>query len=215
MKHKIIIPISISLLSCWLWYILGHSLIIGILVTILSLTFYNKKIYISYLLLFLISALIFRQVYDKNIFLTSILENDGLEKEEVFFSKDFGKLYKNRIGIYLHKSVGLPIFKLQKNLFYNLDPNQYFFAGHPRERANAVEFEKFSFIFLPFFIIGLYFLVSEPIISIIFFVMVTTFMSVFVNPGYILGPVLFFPILVYLISLGLEKTILWLKNIYR
>lgn len=47
-------------------------------------------------------------------------------------------------------------YKIKANFSEIVDPNLYFFANHPRERVGVVEFEKFPYIFLPAFLIGLF-----------------------------------------------------------
>ncbi len=58
------------------------------------------------------------------------------------------KLAENKAGHFF--------YKYQRNLFQGLDPNFYFFANHPRERAGILEKEKFSWFFLIPFLAGLY-----------------------------------------------------------
>lgn len=142
--YKFLIPVFVSISSFWIWRILDGSAVVGLLVILLAVTLCVKKIYLSYLLLFLISILIFKQAYDRNIFITGSLENSKLQKEEVFLAEGFGKLYRNRVGVFLYKVVSLPIYKIQKNLFYNLDPNQYFFAGHPRKEQMHWNLKNFQ-----------------------------------------------------------------------
>jgi hypothetical protein len=213
-NYKFLVPVIISILSFWVWRILNGSLIVGILVILSVTALYVKKIYLSYFLLFLIAVLVFRQGFDRTVFVTNGLENSKIQKEEVFLANGFGKLYRNRIGIFLYKTVSPPVFKLEKNLFYNLDPNQYFFAGHPRERADALEFEKFSAFLLPFFLIGIYLIIKRPVTSVIFFVVISVVLSSFISGSYALGPVMLCPVLIYFISSGFEQSLLWLRNIF-
>jgi len=48
--------------------------------------------------------------------------------------------------------------RMAESLFENLDPNQYFFGNHPRERTGHIEIQKLIFIFLPFSLVGFIFL---------------------------------------------------------
>jgi len=49
----------------------------------------------------------------------------------------------------------LVLYRIQENLGQVLSPNLYFFANHPNERVGIKEHEKFPYILLPFFVIGL------------------------------------------------------------
>ncbi len=91
-------------------------------------------------------------------------------------------LHQQRLNLYpkilfniLNKQINLPlanIFELRKesiaisnlqvNFSQTLDLNFYFFASHPREVIGIPIIEKFSFILLPFFLIGLYQLIKSP-----------------------------------------------------
>lgn len=212
-KFRFTLPIIVSLFSFWIWRVFANSIFLGIILVVASLAIFYKRFFLSLFLFLLLSGLVFNQAYDKSIFTTSSLENYTLENREVYFVRDFGKFYTNRFGIFLHKNVSYPLFKIQKNLFYNFDPNQYFFAGHPRERADGLEFEKFSFLFLPFFLIGLFISLEKFTKREALLIAGIIFLSTFFNPGYSLGSLLFFPLLVCLISLGIERVIIWLKDI--
>lgn len=48
----------------------------------------------------------------------------------------------------------------EDNFGLSVDPNYYFFANHPRERVEVAEIEKLSFVWLPFFLVGLLNLVN-------------------------------------------------------
>lgn len=52
------------------------------------------------------------------------------------------------------KNITVAATRMAESFFENLDPNQYFFANHPRERVGHVEIQKLIFIFLPFSLIG-------------------------------------------------------------
>ncbi|MDO8573679.1 MAG: hypothetical protein Q7R77_02915 [Candidatus Daviesbacteria bacterium] len=59
------------------------------------------------------------------------------------------------LGRYLGNKPEYMFYKFEQNLLRSMDLNLYFFGSHPRERSGIREFEKFSFLFLPFFIFGL------------------------------------------------------------
>lgn len=64
-------------------------------------------------------------------------------------------MFNIHLGRYLENKPLYIFHKFEQNLLRTLDVNLYFFGNHPRERAGIREFEKFSFLFLPFFILGL------------------------------------------------------------
>src|SRR3989304_8146081 len=49
----------------------------------------------------------------------------------------------------------LSLYRIQNNLSEALSPNLYFFSNHPNERVGIKENEKFPYVLLPFFVIGL------------------------------------------------------------
>ena len=62
-----------------------------------------------------------------------------------------------QIGYYLDaKPEVLVTRKIINGVIRQFDPNIYFFAGHPRERIGVAEFEKFPYILLPVFLVGVY-----------------------------------------------------------
>jgi hypothetical protein len=67
-----------------------------------------------------------------------------------------------QIGYYLEaKPEVVKLRKITRNFLAQLDLNLYFFAGHPRERIGVDEYEKFPYILLPIFLIGLFFEIKE------------------------------------------------------
>jgi len=70
------------------------------------------------------------------------------ERRSYYRSAALGRLTENKLTFLL--------YKYQKNFFQGLDPNFYFFANHPRERPGIKETEKFSWLFLIPFLVGLY-----------------------------------------------------------
>jgi hypothetical protein len=102
-------------------------------------------------------------------------------------------------------------YRLTKNLAEIVDPNLYFFANHPRERAGFKEFEKFPYILFPLFVIGT--LVSIKLrnkkfllASFIIPACVLTFIGS-TNP---FGPFSLFPFLTVSISIGVS----WFNKVF-
>lgn len=98
------------------------------------------------------------------------------------------------------------------NISENLDFNLYFFANHPTERVGVNEFEKFPYILLPFFIIGI---LSAPHSSsktfLVSLLVAFSFSGVVGNKN-TLGPFLLFPFLIVFITEGITKAYVFLKE---
>jgi hypothetical protein len=101
----------------------------------------------------------------------------------------------------------ISIYKIGKNFSEVIDPNLYFFANHPREKAGAKEFEKFSYILLPIFILGLFELKKRHLKYLILTLSPIVFISIIGNNSP-LGPFSLFPFFTIIISLGLKKFLL-------
>lgn len=64
---------------------------------------------------------------------------------------------KLQIGYYLEQKREVIVArKIINNVIAEFDLNRYFFAGHPRERIGVDEYEKFPYILLPPFLVGVY-----------------------------------------------------------
>lgn len=95
--------------------------------------------------------------------------------------------------------------RIQRNFSETIDPNVYFFGGHPRERVWANDFEKLPFVFVIPFLIGLYNMVLDKK----WFFFLSSFLGVMllsvIGHKNLLGPFILFPAVVILISGGLVK----------
>lgn len=199
----------ITFSNFWIWRILKDNFVVGILLIILSFLFLRQivakfQIYQLLILTFtclLIGFLTLRVGSDTGIFITSPQDLPQLNKRHGFYALELGPLFTNRFSQKAYKYFGPPIFKLEKNLFSNLDINLYFFASHPRERGTG-EFEKYSWVLLFPFILGL-FSVMKYIKVMGTYLIGAAFVSMFLDPAYPLGPVLFFPLINVLIVFGL------------
>lgn len=106
--------------------------------------------------------------------------------------------------------------RIQHNFFEAIDPSLYFFSGHPRQRVGFDEFEKFSYIFLPVFILGI--VRSGKLYSFpnLFFLFLPIVFISFIGHRNPYGPLIFFPFIAGSIGCGLrtlfQKTSVgWLK----
>lgn len=140
--------------------------------------------------------------FDKSVWVMSpdqILKQD---KRHLFYSAELGKLYTNKISLYYYTRLSEPLARLQRNLFSNLDINLYFFGSHPRERAGVEEFEKYFFLILPFFLIGVFSVIKKRYLNLGLYFLAVLPMSAFISQNYLLGPILFFPLINTVITLG-------------
>ncbi|MDD5415723.1 MAG: hypothetical protein PHE48_01815 [Candidatus Daviesbacteria bacterium] len=157
-----------------------------------------------------LSFIAVKGAFDENLFRSSALDIQQYNKRHEFYAKDLGKIYTNKFSLTYFKEYNFPLIKLQRNLFANLDPNLYFFASHPRERAGVEEFNKYSPIFLPFFLIGVFYSIYILLPNFLIYAISVLLLSSIISSKYNLGPILFFPLINYLITVGL---ILSFKNI--
>lgn len=210
-NRGLLILLSVIILNPWWWVILQKNLVAGILVFVLSLFLYfyfwqtkSKRLFSAVLILTIILFVIgIKEAFDESIFRLSALDIQQLNKRHEFYASGLGKLYTNRITLSYFKNFSMPILKLQSNFFGNLDPNLYFFASHPRERVGIEEFEKYLLIFLSFFIIGFIYSIYRLELGLLTYTVGVSFVSSLISPKYNLGPILFFPIINFLIVLGI------------
>ncbi|KKR62985.1 hypothetical protein A2210_00455 [Candidatus Woesebacteria bacterium RIFOXYA1_FULL_40_18] len=205
--RKIILVLLISITNFWIWRIFVQSAGMAIILVLLSIFLVLRLKWLSLIFFILLSIFLLKTSFDTNLLYVSPLENDKLENRHEYYAQSLGRLYRNRIGIYLHKNISPYVSRFEKNLAYNLDPNLYFFASHPRERLGIDEFNKFPLIALPFFLIGLGVLLSGRHYFLIGYFVLSIIVSGFIFPGYRLGPILIFPFMISILYLGLLKVI--------
>lgn len=145
--------------NIWIYKIGQESLIalVVCLLTAISFILYlSQKNKLSvYFVLFSLLALIITQFQNFELKNLTSLSNDEVRVRDERLSIYPAKLLQ--IGYYLDaKSETLAIRKIVNSLIRELDPNIYFFAGHPRERIGMDEFEKFPYVLLPVFLLGVY-----------------------------------------------------------
>ena len=93
--------------------------------------------------------------------------------------------------------------RVQRNFFETIDPNIYFFGGHPRERVWANDFEKFAYIFaIPFFI-GLYNLIILKKWLFFYGLIICIVLLSIIGHKNQFGPFILFPFIVTSITSGL------------
>ncbi|MBU1032148.1 hypothetical protein KKE03_04495 [Patescibacteria group bacterium] len=211
MIKNIPLHVLVIILNPWWWVIIQRDLGVGLLVFVLSISlfiyFWQNKSRKLFLLLLTLTAVIFfvsiREAFDESIFRNSALDIQQYNKRHEFYAHDLGKIYKNRFSLTYFKNFNFPLAKLQRNFFSNLDPNLYFFASHPRERLGVDEFKKYSPIFLPFFLIGAFYSIYILFPNLLIYTVFVSLLSSIISPKYNLGPILFFALINFMISIGI------------
>lgn len=207
----LLIHLLIIILNPWWLIIIQRNLLIGSVVFILSfLTFKffwqtkSKKIFLT---IFILTAILFlatiREAFDESLFRNSALDIQQYNRRHEFYANGLGKLYKNRITLTYFKDYNFPFSKLQRNFFGNLDINLYFFKSHPRERLGIEEFQKYSPILLPFFLIGIFYFIYTSLSKMLIYLVPVLLASSLFSFSYNLGPVLLFPVVNLMITAGI------------
>lgn len=214
------------LTSFWFWRIIDNNFILGILLVIDSFLIYKmiflreettRGLHISILSFFIIIFLIqLKAGYYWGIWVFSPTERIPFDNRHNYLSSDLGPLYQNKASTFFYTKMTYQLTKYNQNIFYNLDPNLYFFASHPLERQNVDEFNKYSPFVLPLFLIGIIgiFKTGAHFFAIAYG-LVIIFASGFVQPNYISGPVLFFPVINSIIAKGLVVTFSFVKKRFK
>lgn len=223
MNRFMLIQILVILLSPWWWIIVQRNLSVGLLIAVLSIVVFTYFWLIKsgklFLLLVILTIAIFsitiKEAFDGSIFRNSSLDIQQINRRHEFYANSLGKIYTNRFSLAYFKEYNLPLHKLQHNFFTNLDPNLYFFASHPRERAGVEEFKKYSPVFLPFFLVGFFYLIYRPLYKIIIYFVAISLISVIISPKYNLGPVLFFPIVNFFVTIGVVLSVKKIIKIFK
>lgn len=206
----LLIQIFLIIIAPWSWRILKRDLLVATLIFSSSILIYlifsahkaNKYIFLFLLLSIIIFVLMFKNGFDQSIFVKSALDIQRYNNRHEYLARELDKAYKNRFSIFFYDRIYQPIYKIQRNIFSNLDLNLYFFASHPRERVGVEEFEKYPFILLPIFIGGLLYLLKKQTRTIFLYLVLITLLSSMISPKYELGPLLFFPFINLSLTLG-------------
>lgn len=213
-----IIALSLTILtSFWFWRIIDNNFILGVLLTLDSFLIYriiflrNRMTRIIQIIILSIFIIIFsielKAGYYKEIWVLNPTERIPFDNRHNYLSSDLGVLYQNKIATFFYTNIMYQLKKYNQNLFSNLDPNLYFFASHPLERHNVDEFNKYFPFLLPLFLIGMIeILKMGNNFFVTAYLLIIFFASGFVQPNYILGPVLFFPVMNSVIAKGLVIT---------
>lgn len=216
--------------NLWIWKILFSNVFLGILLigfTILLFKFLSRNIIKKNLLILSILFLficLFQWKLTPKVSLTN-LDNDQIrvrdmrlnEYPPIFFNVGSKTIWLPIAHWFEGRKESIAIGRIKENIFSFIDFNQYFFASHPRERVGIKEIEKFPYIFIPFFLLGILDLVKrkKDKYFIFFLVMLPLLLISLIGNRCELGPFVTFPLIVLTISFGLTdfyKKLIQLKK---
>lgn len=194
----------------WIYRILNEDLLIGLVLIVVSLVSVLKPLNAK-LLILAILVLLFFQFQTTHIKDLKLLDNDQqrVQQERIrsyplIYINVFPKVIWLKPEIWIEQNnFVIALSRIEKNLFENLDVNQYFFSGFPRN--NTSDFQKFPFIILPFFVLGIFGLLKEKQykLLILFFLTPVIFLS-FIGNDNGLGPFSLFPFFIITFVSGIE-----------
>ena len=176
-------------------------LVLSSVILIKSLT--NKRLY--FLSIIFIFGLLALQITSSNIVNLTELTNDQIRVRDTRLN-EYPPI-NIPIAYWMEaKPVTIALTRIRQNLFEQLDPNLYFFAGHPRERVGGAEFEHFPYFLFPFFLAGIVVASKKHkfLIGVTLAVILITSLFGINNKA---GNFALFPLLVVFIYLGLVEGI--------
>lgn len=214
MFKKFLPLLFVFVFNFWLWKILSFNIALGLVIVLASIFLWleiqeNKKFYF-YTLIVLFGLLLFFQW--KTSFKTSLIyRNDNEKVIQQEWLKAYPPIYIKIAG----KTIWIPIahwleqrkesmvfYKIEENFSEVIDPNLFFFANHPRERVGVIEFEKFPYILLPIFIVGLFSIKKKNLKDLLLGLSPIVLIS-FIGNSNPIGPFALFPLFAAVISIGL------------
>lgn len=193
--------VLVLLANSWIYKIISVNFLIGISVIVTTAFLYKNS---KYSFLFFLPLLFFQITTTQKSSLTNIA-NDDRRLIDLRLRAYPSKVL--RVGYWLEeRKESIALSRISRNLFENFDPNLYFFANHPRERVGIKEFEKFHFIFLPFFLAGLFSLIKtgQRALPVLSFLIPLSVLS-FIGNQNILGSFSVFPFFAVCIATGVKK----------
>ncbi len=106
-------------------------------------------------LLIFVSLFTYKTFYAYSIFTPDPLAKDTLIKKiSLIPSRNLARIFENKTTVSQEK--------FKTNLFVFLDPNYYFFSGHPRELGDSQNLSKYHYLAIIPFLLGLFFLPALP-----------------------------------------------------
>jgi len=192
----------------WIYKIFRNNFLIGLIIVTLSILLVSVKSfkYKRIIILGLFLSSLFFQYQTTKINNFSTLTADQIRIQEVRFKQYPAEILGINfpLGYWFemkHESYIIP--GISKNLYENLDINQYFFGGHPRQRVEVEEFEKFPYSFIPLFILGLLVIFSKKKLALkLLFLSSPLVLIALIGNKNLLGPFSLFPMFIFIIWQG-------------
>ena len=225
MSHFFLLIVLLG--NLWIWKILAFNIFLALLVAITSISLYlllqrkSQKLTVAFGALFLI--LLFFQLRTTSVQDLTYLDNDQqrLQQERLRqYPPVYLKLGDKTLWIpiahwFEGRNESIAFFRILNNFSEVVDPNLYFFANHPRERVGFTEFEKFPYILLPIFLLGLFFVVKKHgrnyalLASFLAPILFTSILG-HKNP---LGPISIFPFMAITTTFGFKSALKWTQSL--
>lgn len=220
--------VFILLANNWIWKVFSQNFLIFIAIIfesiILSLIFF-KKLSKKWLILFWVMffLIIFLQIKTSLPQSLTLLDNDEqrIKQERLKFynpSNHYLRVIFYRLDLrdHLEGDFNIATFRILRNFFETIDPNVYFFAGHPRERVWANDFKKFPFILILPFLLGIYKLFSSKNMLVYLYLGISILILSFIGHKNILGSFILFPVIILTIFVGINSLIKLIpKRLYK
>lgn len=208
-NFRFLLIIFLVFSNFWIYKIFAGNLIIGFCVSLLSLIIALKPA--KKIIIFSILILAFLQFQTTSIKSLTLLDNDQqrIQSErlraypptyidlglKVIWLKPAHWIEENKIII--------ATSRIEENLFTNLDINKFFFGGFPRN--NSSDFEKFPFIYLPLFILGIYSGVkSKQFFKMLFLLILPLGLLAYIGSDNKLDPFILFPFFILSFLNGID-----------
>ena len=205
--YKILFFLVLIFANNWIWTVQKtNSTIFVLLLTTTLLTFLSnikpKTRPILLLSFFLLFVFQYQTTHRTKITTISPLEKD---------------LRARRLNYYPQfKHLSLPwwiegrpenqaIHHLKQNFFSVLDQNIYFFTYHPRENNSLDIYPKFSFLLLPFFLMGLFRLIKQKQYFPLYLALTVILLVTVIGNKNPLGTFALFPLITFSIYKGVLK----------
>ncbi len=207
--------IIINILNFWIWEIFKAYFLIGVFLSLISISLFiltfiqlksiNKVILTLCIIFFCLTSIItVKNNFDPSFKSQNPTEVKMLNRWHGYFADGLGFLFTNKLSQNFYAHLFSPLSNYLRNISYSIDTNLYFFSSHPREKSGIDEFEKYSPLMLPFFIIGLliHILALGNYKYLTFYLIGSILITGLISPYYKLGPLLLFPYINQVIILG-------------
>lgn len=202
---QILSILIVLICNSWTWELFSFNLYLLLIIWGLSILLYLSVVKLSkkflYIFcLFLIPVLIIQWITTKNSGLNYINATD----EHIFATRRYEiSMVASDMKRYLGSKPEYMFHKFEQNLLRSMDLNLYFFGNHPREISGMREFEKFSFLLLPFFILGLLEVVNYYPRQLLGGLIIPLSALSIIGLDNLVGPFILFPFISVTIAIGM------------